>query len=571
MNIINKTFLKLALLPAGVYKKMGVNIPQLTSILNIKLTMDDRRPNTFQQTQRRKKSKPVSTATLGTMIMSVILGLFYLFAFSIGSNMATNLTFYFSMFFFMLSATLISDFTSVLIDVRDSFIILPKPVSDRTFLVARLLHIFIHICKIVVPMSLPGIVYMAINLGVAATIWFGLMVLFNTFFAIFFINALYIVILKITTPQKFQSIISYVQIVFAVLIYASYQIFPRMIDRYHLETLDLASKKGIIFYPIYWFASTWNMLYTHHGTATEWIAAVLGFILPVLSLFIVVKYLATSFNNKLAMISGSGSADVQKPAAVTFNKKRSSYATLLARIFTGSHAEKMGFLFTWKMTARSRDFKLKVYPSIGYLAVYVVIMFMNSKHVNIEQIRAGGMQGKVLVISALYFTSFILTMAINQMIYSEKYKASWIYYISPLQKPGEVILGGAKAAIFKFYIPLVCFITVAGLFLLGPKVLPNVILGLFNELLIATIMVYAGNKMLPFSLHQNNNVKAGSFLRNMSILLVSGLIAVGHFFIYDVMSVVIICSFLSIGATWIMMGSIKNTSWAAVKSSYTED
>src|SRR5215208_2018260 len=176
MNIINKAFLKLALLPSGIYRKMGVSIPQLKSILNTKLTMDDRRPNTLRQTTRRKKDKPVSLATLGTMFLSALLGLVYLFAFSIGHDMITELTFYFSMFFFMLSATLISDFTSVLIDIRDNYIILPKPVSDRTFVVARLLHIFIHICKIVLPMSIPGIIYMVYNAGWTGAFIFLLLV-----------------------------------------------------------------------------------------------------------------------------------------------------------------------------------------------------------------------------------------------------------------------------------------------------------------------------------------------------------------------------------------------------------
>jgi len=162
-------------------------------------------------------------------------------------------------------------------------------------------------------------------------------------------------------------------------------------------------------------------------------------------------------------------------------------------------------------------------------------------------------------------------MAINQIMYSEKYKASWIYYVSPLQEPGAVILGSAKAAIFKFYIPLVAFITIAGVVIAGPSILPNVVLGLFNELLIATILVYAGHKMFPFSVHQNTSVKTGALMRNFFVLFVSGLIAVGHFIIYDIMPAVILCAGLSILATWLIMSSVRKTSWEAIKSSYSED
>src|SRR4051812_4577542 len=143
MNLFNKIFLKLALLPSRVYGKLGADVAQLRSIVTIKLVMDDRRPNTLQQT-RRQSDKPVSMATLGTMFISLLMGLLLLISFAVGEDMVTRMTIYFSFFFFMLSATLISDFTSVLIDVRDNYIILPKPVSDRTFVIARLLHIFIH-------------------------------------------------------------------------------------------------------------------------------------------------------------------------------------------------------------------------------------------------------------------------------------------------------------------------------------------------------------------------------------------------------------------------------------------
>ena len=123
----------------------------------------------------------------------------------------------------------------------------------------------------------------------------------------------------------------------------------------------------------------------------------------------------------------------------------------------------------------------------------------------------------------------------------------------------------------KFYIPIVVFVTLAGLILIGPKVLPNIILGLFNELLIATLLVYAGNKLFPFSMHQNTNVKAGALLRNFFVLLISAIIALGHFFIYTIMPVVLIGVILSIIATCLIMDSIRNISWKAIKSSYRED
>lgn len=569
MNIINKFFLGLALAPARFYKSIGVNTYQLKAILTTKLTMDERRPNAISQARKRKKAKPVSMATVGTMLMSAVLGAIYLLAFSIGNDIVTQLTFYFTLFFIMLSLTLIADFTSVLIDVRDNLIILPKPVSDRTFVVARLLHIFIHICKIVLPMCIAGIVLLVSKYGFTAGVIFLLLVFLLTAFSIFFINALYILILKLTTPQRFQSIISSVQIIFAILIYGSYQIFPRMITQLNLKDFDISKKEGIMFYPIYWLAQSWNVLYNFKGSTIEILMAAAGLLLPVISVVGVVKYLAPSFNKKLALITNSSGSSQKLSTKKTEGKTK--YSSYLSSLFTSSAVEKASFEFTWKMTARSRDFKLKVYPSIGYLLVYVVVMFINNKNLNLSQLREESNKGKVMIISALYLSSLMLVMAINQVIFSEKFKASWIYYTTPLSKPGEIISGAAKAAIAKFYIPLVLIITTVGVTFAGIKILPNIILGLFNEILIASMIVYAGNKLFPFSVLQSTNVKTGSFLKNIFVFSLSGIIAVAHFFIYNFLPVVIICAVLSIIASWLMMDSIKKISWKKILSKYAEE
>jgi ABC-2 type transport system permease protein len=293
----------------------------------------------------------------------------------------------------------------------------------------------------------------------------------------------------------------------------------------------------------------------------------------------VVKFLAPSFNNKLAMINSSGGSEKSKaPAPGNFSEvgktqtlnRIAGYSYFLSRFFTKTRAEKMGFQFTWKLMDRSRDFKLKVYPGIGYILVYIFIMFYG-KGFQLEDFAEETSKGKIAIISSIYFTSFILTMAINQMVFSEKYKASWIYYAMPLVKPGDVILGGVKAAIFKFYIPLLTIIVAACLILIGPSIIPNLILGMFNVLLIATLQVYAGNKLFAFSMQQSANVKTGSFLRSMFIFFVSGTIAVGHYFLYGFIWVIIGGAILSVLATWLLMSGIRNTGWTEIRSGFNDE
>jgi hypothetical protein len=281
-------------------------------------------------------------------------------------------------------------------------------------------------------------------------------------------------------------------------------------------------------------------------------------------IWIVVRFLAPSFNNKLALINSTADSPHNTQKKVILQKR--SLADKLGKAVTTAGAEAAGFSFAWKMSARSRDFRLKVYPSIGYLVVLVVIFVMRGKDSGFQRIQdTGSDQFRFVIVAAIYFMSLLLVTALSQMIYSEKYKAAWIFYAAPVAYPGEVILGAVKATILKFYIPIVLVITIAGVALGGPSILPNILLGLFNQLLISTLLVYINFRHLPFSRKQNNNANAGSFIRNLSIMLISGFIAIMHYMIFKMPVVVWICAALSIVATWLMMDGIRKTSWEKIR------
>jgi ABC-2 type transport system permease protein len=65
MNILNKFFLRTVLLPAGLYRKMGVNIPHLKAILTTKLMMDDRRVSQHPTGKKKKIKKEPKNMTIG--------------------------------------------------------------------------------------------------------------------------------------------------------------------------------------------------------------------------------------------------------------------------------------------------------------------------------------------------------------------------------------------------------------------------------------------------------------------------------------------------------------------------
>jgi hypothetical protein len=565
MNFFDRFFLKIFLFAAPVLQKMNVNMDHLRAILVAKLTMDNRRPAAFQQMKMSKEKKELNQATLKTMFVSLIMGLFFLMSFAIGNDITTKLTFFFSMFIFMLAATLITDFTSVLIDTRDNFIILPKPINDVTFVTARLIHIAIHINKLLLPMALPTLVALVVVAGPATILPFILMVLLSTMLSIFLVNAVYILILKITKPSNFQSVISYFQIVFAVVIYGGYQLLPRMMAKMGIDTMKVSELHNISYYPPYWFADVCNSLATFTFESRNFYNLILAFGIPLISIFVVIKYFAPAFTRNLSMITGS-SEEVKTQIARKNNEIgfRLTWVEKLAKMFTSGSSEYMGFLFTWKMMGRSKDFKMKVYPGFGYLIVIIAMMMFQSNSPSLADFSEMTERAKSMFIVFLYFGSFIVLSAIGQLPYSEKYKAAWLFAITPVDAPGKLLSGALKSVIVCFYIPIVLLFSIFGITIIGPSILPNLVLGCFNVLTISALITYVNLRQLPFSVSSQDASKNRTAARNFLTMLVPVLLGVIHWLIFDFTWAVVILAVLAVIATWMIMDSIRNLSWKKI-------
>jgi len=289
---------------------------------------------------------------------------------------------------------------------------------------------------------------------------------------------------------------------------------------------------------------------------------------------VVIKYFAPSFNQKLSMISGSEAeaAPIKSKNGKSALSTTSAYVTQMAEWLTGKGTERMAFLQAWKITSRSRDFKMKVYPSIGYMIVYIVIMFMGNTKLSLADIQnQSSGKGKFFFLGIVYFSSFVLMIAIQRIMYTDKYKAAWIYYITPIQKPGLLLSGAVKATIAKFYLPLLISIATAAIVLIGPAIIPNLLLACLTQLLIITLIAYVQVRALPFSVQDDTKVKGGSFLKGLFTLSIPFLFGTIQFMIYNMLPVIIILVVLAGIASWLMMDALKNKSWESLQRKEFEE
>ncbi|HEY9176808.1 MAG TPA: hypothetical protein VIN07_03920, partial [Flavipsychrobacter sp.] len=156
---MNKFILFLMMLPSGLWKSLGADTGQLRAILKAKLLMDNRKPLSFGNNRgvEHKKKKDRKYTVWLTMLLSFFMGIMYVLPILITAfDVVIGLTFFYTMFVFVFTFTLITDFANVLIDTKDKFILFPRPVNDRTIMLSRLLYIMIYLLRLVIPMSIPA-------------------------------------------------------------------------------------------------------------------------------------------------------------------------------------------------------------------------------------------------------------------------------------------------------------------------------------------------------------------------------------------------------------------------------
>lgn len=569
---MNKFFLAIISLFNPLWKKMGVNVVQLRAILDVKLKMDDRRPNAYTSMRQQQQNKPRKNGSWAIVLVSLLMGFFYLFIFMLGGNLLLQFFLWFSIFMVMMSITLISDFTSVLIDVKDNYVILPRPVNDKTVVVSRLLHIMIHISKIVGPLAAPAFVYVAIRYGIGPGCWFGVMVLLLSVFCIFLINAVYLVALKLTTPQRFKEILNYLQIVFSIIVFATYYLAPRLIKNTDLAQLNLADYPWVNFVPTYWFARAHLGVSELNFGGLNLLYIALAILVPFLSLWLVVRVFAPSFNRKLAMLSGSEPETVKKEVKVSSGKKP-LYKTL-ARLSSKNRLERLSFELVWMITGRSRDFKLKVYPSLAYVIVYFAYFLFSGKQGSPAQAWASLPETNMFIL-LIYISSFVFITAISNIMYSDKFKAVWVYYAAPVKTPGELLMGAFKATLVKFFLPFYIFIALFSLGVWGIKILPDLLLGFVNVVLINLLFASIYLRKLPFSSELNIKQGAGTFLKSLLILAIPGVIGFAHYGLRFVgkdiswayMVMVIVFGLISSAILYLLYMRYKETGWEKLEAS----
>ncbi|MBA4053301.1 MAG: hypothetical protein C0490_01175, partial [Marivirga sp.] len=515
---MEKYLLKFLDLFAWAFRMIPVDYPQLRAIVTVKLLTDNRRQHIAY---RKKSQKESGNAFIMTLFFYGIFGIFVALALYTIQSFMLSMIVFFSYIMVMISMTLITDFSSILLDTSDNTIILPRPVDGRTLFVSRVTHILLYLGQLTIALCLiPAIAVFMMYGGLVLSV-FILAILLSVITSVFITNGLYLLILQFATEEKLKNIINYFQIVMAVVIMGGYQILPRIMERINMETFVYEIQWWNFLLPPIWMAGALEMIHRGVVDGNHIGLILLATVIPPLGAYMVNKYLTPIFNRKLGALSGSVE-HVEKE-----QKEKRNFLDDISKWITFSSTERASFDLIFKILGRDRKIKLKIYPAFGYIVIFGLIFIMRGKEDFGTTL--GNLPDTEYHLMLLYLTFMVLQVALYEIPYSDDFKASWIYFSTPIEKPGEMLSGMIKAIFVRLFVPGYIIISAFVLFIWGGRVIDDILFGMLNNVLMLITLALINKKHLPLSMAPNVRTQTGNLMRSILSFFIIGVLGAGHY------------------------------------------
>jgi len=277
----------------------------------------------------------------------------------------------------MSGMTMVAESSTLLFDPRDNDILGHRPIHPRTLLAARSL----------------GLIALALVLGLALNIvpmitglfargsrpWFPIahlatlpvMAVFCAGMVVF----VYALLARLVSRRAFDTIASWTQVGITVVLIASYQLVPRLMDRLGTFRLDSAHPVLLALPPTWFAALSIVMLGVDTGARALALAAA-AVVMTVVLAWSAIRFLAEGYARQVAAL-GEVSAPAE-PARRSRPRREapSRLGTLLSTVIRDP-VEHGAFRLARAYLARDRDMRMRIYPSLALVVVFPVIAILD--------------------------------------------------------------------------------------------------------------------------------------------------------------------------------------------------
>jgi hypothetical protein len=536
-----------------LFRLLKVDYPKFRALLWVKLTVDNREEKSVAQ---RRSDREVTNSMIWVMFLYVFVGIFLGALVVQIQSVFVSLVFIYAVIMFMTAVSLISDFTSVLLDTTDNAILQFRPIDSRTMAVTRIIHIILYMLMITLSLSLGTLVIGTIKHGPLFTLLFLVSLIFSVLFIVFVSNIFYLFLIKVSGEKRFRDIILYFQIFMAALAMGSYFFLPRLMEASFLKNFTFEVRWWTYFIPPAWLAAPVDAAVTGVMSREALFLTLIGICLPIICMVVVIRYLAPGFSKAILELEKAG------PSLET-KIKGHKLPLFFSRLVASKPAERAAFQLVWWISGRDRKFKLKTYPTFGYMLAIAAFMTLNRK---------GGLTKALLnlphtksYLIFLYFGFLLIPMALLQIRLSDQFQAAWIYHSLPIARPGEIIRGGIKAMMVKFGGLIFVLLSVLTLIIWGWRVVDDICLASLNMVAMSYAIALAVKNDLPFAKAYGVAREAQKGIAGYLLLLIPAMLGAFHFVLTFVPYGVLFALPLIGLLIWPLAKIIGSTRWGLIK------
>lgn len=469
---------------SGLYKKAGVDYDVFRLILNAKLTMDGRRKATVFNDNR--KNKEDSNQFYKALIMYAFFGIFIGLMLIFNINKMYIMAMYFSAIMFMVLTIFISDFSYVILDVRDKNILFTKGIDNKTINAAKITHVFIYMTYLT--LALVGVSFIvSFKYGGLYSLVFLLEIILIDIFMIIITALVYLFVLKFFDGEKLKDMINYVQIILSISMVVLYQIVPRLFGAIDITNITYKEKLWHLLIPPMWFSAPLSIISGEGVTLIKVIMCILAIAVPVISIIIYIR-LIPAFENNLQKLNNNEDKI----------KEKNKLLIKINNLFCKDNTERAFFNFSLGIMNSEREFKLKIYPNLALGVVLPLIFLFPAADRN----SIGGIFENIRN-SRFYLSIYAFALVIPNILvmirYSEKYLGAWIYEVAPISKVSSIFKGVIKATLYKLMLGPYIILSIIFILLFGPRVIIHLIIALLGFILLMIINFGVLKKVFPFS------------------------------------------------------------------------
>lgn len=377
---------------------------------------------------------------------------------------------------------------------------------------AKAIHVFIYMLFLTVSLSGLALATSLIKHGILFFIIFLVEIILMDLLIVVITALLYLLILKFFDGEKLKDIINYFQIALSMVIAVGYQLLGRLFNFIDLNIVFHAKWWQYFIMPI-WFGAPFEVILRRNYNTYFIIFSTLAVIIPIISIIIYIKLIPT-FERNLQKLNNN-------------SREKNGSSKLIEKISNlvcSTREEKIFFRFASNLVKNEREFKLKVYPTLGFSIVFPLIFVFNDlRNKDWAKIASG----------KSYFTIYLCAMFVSTVVmmmkFSGKYKAAWIYKVLPIKNTSAIFKGTLKAFIIKLLIPIFIVESIIFLGIFGFRIFDDLILVLLNMLLYVVLCFKFTKKVLPFSQSYEVAQQGEEVLNTFGLMMLLGALWLIHY------------------------------------------